>query len=534
MLKHFPFARLIIAFASCLAVFLDSATSAAGAPANLLANPGFDLDAAGHSQTLLGWQVYGGNAYNETDVTKAHSPTNYFKVYQAFNGYENDTGIYQDYISGPGAIYAADGWAYVNAGDVLAGNNSAWMEITFRDANANILALYRSPSVTTNLIVNGTFPKSVWNHLFITNQFDPSTDQITNTTARLAAPAGTAFVRFQINFHGDANYSAGSVYFDDLSLTQSSGAPYGNMNIVWSDEFNSNNINPNVWTYDLGKGGWGNNELEYYTSRTNNAFVSQGYLHIVAQHESYGGASYTSARLKSQGLFSCKYGRIEWRAKLPQGVGCWPALWLLGNNITSLGWPGCGEIDVMENKGANPLQVQGSLHSGSSVTDYYNFIDGNNVTNFHTYTLDWNTNAILFYVDGHLYESRTSWSSSTSNPYPFPFNQPFFFIMNLAIGGNYISNPSTDAINAGTAFPSEMLVDYVRIYNPTEPLKIAVKQTSSSLLLTWPSNIVCHVQEQTNSLPVGLGTNWVSIPTNTNQIEVSAGSGSGYFRLVTP
>ena len=517
-----------------LAAVLFFASCKDGFAGSLLSNPGFEADAPGQNQNLPGWQAYGKNAYNETDAAIAHSGSNYFKVYQAFTASVNYSGIYQDYISGPGAVYAADGWAYTRASDALAGNNVAWIEVTFRDASAKVLALYRSALITTNALSTGAFPKDRWNNLSVTNQYDPASFQITNTTARLTAPAGTYFVRYQIVFQGDANNSGGSVYFDDLNLNRIAGAPYGNWNIVWSDEFNGSSLNSKVWTFDLGNSGWGNNELEYYTSRTNNAYVANGELHIVAKKEIYGSASYTSARLKSQGLFSQKYGRIEWRAKLPQGVGCWPALWLLGTNISSIGWPGCGEIDVVENNGTSPAAVQTSIHSGTDATGFYHFLAGGSVTNFHTYTLDWTTNAMLFYVDGHLYETETNWGSSTGKAYPFPFDQPMFLIMDLAIGGNYVGNPSPDDINAGTVFPAEMVVDYVRVYNSTGPLKIAIRQNGSNVLLSWPSNIVCHVQAQTDVLSAGLGTNWISLATTTNQLEVTADGGGGYFRLVTP
>lgn len=439
----------------------------------LLSNPGFESDLAGHNQSLLGWQPYGPNNYNESASAMAHGGTNYLKIYQGFSGSVNYSGIYQDYISGPGAVYSADGWAYNASGDALAGQNVAWLELTFRDAAGNMLALYRSALITTNTIAAGAFPRNQWNNLPITNQYDPGTYQLTNAVTRLVAPAGTMFLRYQIVFQGDAVNSGGAVYFDDLNVTRSGDAPYGSMNIVWADEFNGAVINTNIWNYDLGAGGWGNNELEYYTSRTNNAFVTNGLLHIVACKESFSGSSYTSARMKSQGLFSCKYGRIEWRAQMPQDVGFWPALWMLGTNISTIGWPGCGEIDVVENNGSNPFMAQGSIHSGTDATAIYNFFGGDSVTNFHTYTLDWTTNAMLFYIDGHLYQSQTNWGSSTGNPYPYPFNQPFFLIMNLAVGGAYIGNPSTSTINAGTAFPGELLVDYVRIYNLTDPFRIA-------------------------------------------------------------
>jgi len=500
--------------------------------AGLLSNPGFESNGS-PGQPPPGWQAYGANDYLMSNAVVAHSGTNYFKVYQASTGSINYDGIYQDYISGPGAVYTANGWAYTAASDALAGQNAAWIEVTFRDAGANILAIYRSALITTNTIAAGTFPASHWNNLAITNQYDPGSYQLTNTVSQLVAPSGTIFVRYQIVFQGDANKSSGSVYFDDLNLTLAGNAPYGNMNIIWTDEFDGTVINTNLWTYDLGNGGWGNNELEYYTSRTNNAYEADGALHLVAQAEAFGGASYTSARIKSQGLFSWKYGRIEWRAQLPAGTGFWPALWLLGTNISSLGWPGCGEIDVMESNGGNPGMAQGSIHSGSDATAIYNFLDGDSVTNFHTYTLDWTTNTILFYVDGHLYETQSSWSSSTSNPYPFPFNQPFFIIMNMAIGGNYLGQPSTNAINAGSVFPGQVLVDYVRIYNVTDPLRLAIKRTGASVVLSWTTNVVCRLQAQTNLLAWGNG-NWFQVASNTSSLQLSPSATTAFYRLASP
>jgi beta-glucanase (GH16 family) len=523
----------LMARASCLCVLvfwvlalITMGFASTGKAGSLLSNPSFEADGLSGS-SLLGWTTYGANHYNESDHTIAHTGTNYFKVYQAFNGVVNRNGVYQDYISGPGATYSADGWAYTAASDALAGANAAWIEITFRDASANVMALYRSALITTNLIATGGFPKSQWVDLAVTNQYDINSFQITNRVTQLVAPAGTYFIRYQLMFQGDANNSSGSIYFDDLNLVSTGTAPYGDMNIVWNDEFDGAAINNSIWTYELGGGGWGNNELEFYTNRTNNAFVQDGLLHIVARQESSGSYNYTSARMKSQGRYSFTYGRLEWRAKFPAGVGFWPALWLLGNNISTIGWPQCGEIDVFENTGTNTVMVQSSIHSGGDATGYYNFFD-NGITNFHTYTLDWTTNAMLFYVDGHLFESQTNWTS-TGGAYPFPFNQPFFIIMNFAVGGNYVSNPSVTDINTHSIFPSEVLVDYVRVYNTTVPFRLAISQTSTNLLLTWPSNIVAHVQAQTN-----FSSNWYSVNTTSNPLPVSPTNGSAFFRLSTP
>ena len=262
--------------------------------------------------------------------------------------------------------------------------------------------------------------------------------------------------------------------------------------------------------------GWGNDELEYYTSNPQNAYVSNGLLHIVALQQSMGGLNYTSARMNTEGLYSTPiYGRFVWRAALPAGVGMWPALWMMGWNYPSVGWPACGEIDVVENNGATPTWVQGSLHYGTSgeisYTATYNFPTGGSTTNFHIYMLDWETNSIRWYVDGVLYETRSSVA---------PFNAPFFIIMNLAVGGDYVGNPTISQINAGTVFPATMLVDYVRIYEPTAPLAFSVgPQSNGSFTLSWPTNIVCHVQIQTNSL-VG-GTNWFDTSVTTSPFVVS-------------
>ena len=520
----------------CVITLLALATQVCLSAANVLSNSGLESDPAGHNQSLLGWQQYGSNNYNESGVD-ARSAANFYKVYQGFTGTVNYTGLYQDYISGPGATYTAEGWAKCVAADALGGQNEAWLEVTFRDANANVLALYRSSQVTTNLMATGNFPKNIWNRLPITNQFDPNTYNITNSVTTLTAPPGTYFVRYQITFQGDALYSGGSVYFDDLNLNLTSASSYGNWNVVWSDEFNGSNINTNTWTYDLGAGGWGNSELEYYTGRTNNAFVAGGLLHIVARKETTNGASFTSARLKSQGLAAWKYGRFEWRAKFPAGTGFWPALWFLGTNITTVSWPGCGEIDVVETKGDALGTVQGSLHSGGSAGDptaIYNFLDNGSATNFHTYVLDWSTNAFLWYVDGHLYQAQTYWTSSLNGAgYPAPFDKPQFIIMNLAVGGNYVGNPSLAAINANGGFPGDMQVDYLRVFGQTAPLKLSLTRTYIALLVSWPTNIVGRLQAQINPAG-GLGTNWADLSPTTNPASLSPTNGSAFFRVQSP
>jgi beta-glucanase (GH16 family) len=512
-----PAALLVVLWAYCFPVVAGG----------ILTNPGFELDT---SEAVVGWNMFGSNVYSLTSATLAHSGANYLKVYQQFNGSLNYSGVYQDNLSGPGAVYSADGWAYTLSSDVLAGQNEAWIEVTFRDASANVLALYRSALITTNAIDAASFPKSAWIDLPVTNQYDPKAGIITNYASTLVAPAGTSFVRYQVTFQGDAAGSRGSVYFDDLSLTQTAGAPQGNWNIVWSDEFDGASINTNTWTYDLGNnGGWGNNELEYYTSSTQNSYVSNGFLHIVALRQSLAGYNYTSARMKTEGLFSAKYGRFAFRASLPSCGGFWTELWMLCADIGSVGWPQCGEIDVMENKGGVLTNVQGSLHSGSDETAVFTLPVGS-VTNFHVYVLEWVTNAISWYVDGLRYETQTNWSD-TAGPYPTPFNQPFSILMNLAIGGKYLGSPSTNTINSGSDFPGQMLVDYVRLYNQTEPLQIAAAVAGGKLSLTWQTNIVCHLESATNLSATAMWTNVTGAISPFSAIPLSTAS---FYRLVSP
>jgi beta-glucanase (GH16 family) len=259
-------------------------------------------------------------------------------------------------------------------------------------------------------------------------------------------------------------------------LSGSLGTARGDWQLAWSDEFDGSAINTNNWTFDIGNGsgGWGNNEKEYYTSRPQNVYVTNGILHIIANKESYGGQNYTSAKLKTLGLFSQTYGRFEFRAKLPQGQGYWPALWMMPEDGVYGGWAASGEIDVMENKGSNPTNVTGTIHFGGrypnqaqSYGPSFNFPSGDSVTNFHVYALEWSAYDIRWYVDDQLYEIQTFWWSSSNptntsirNPYPAPFDQPFYIIINLAVGGNFGGDP-----DGTTVFPGDMQVDYVRVYD---------------------------------------------------------------------
>lgn len=529
---------------SLAAVLLLGCSITPANAANALGDPGFEQTPA-TTQPILGWTSYGPNTYVESDPAHAHAGSNYFKVYGAFSGTDNYAGVTQDINTGPGAVFNAQAWAFSLAGDTVHGQDQFWVEVTFRDAAAQTLALYRSDLITgANLAAYGG--PGVWFTLRVTNQWSfynsggvPVGTSVTNTTTALTAPAGTAFLRYQLVFHQGPDNANGSAYLDDCALTQLSGptSPVPAWNIVWSDEFNGSTINPSTWSFEGGNNnGWGNNELEYYTNRPQNAYVSNGLLHMVALKDPT--LNYTSVRMKTQGHFSKTYGRFEFRAKLPPGLGFWPAFWLLGTDITPVGWPACGEIDVMENKGNILDQVQGTIHYSDASNNHLQstaictLTDPGAVTNFHSYMLEWNTNLIRWYVDGLLYESQSNWSSSTG-PYPAPFNQPFFIIMNLAVGGNYVGNPSIASINANSTFPADLQVDYVRVWDLTAPLEIAVGRSGGNVLLNWPTNIVCHLQTQTNSLD--LAGIWTDVPGAASPYTVRPGANhSIFYRLQSP
>jgi beta-glucanase (GH16 family) len=227
--------------------------------------------------------------------------------------------------------------------------------------------------------------------------------------------------------------------------------------LVWGDEFNGNGApDPAKWGYDLGNnGGWGNSELEYYTSRPENVVQQGGVLKINMIKESYMGFNYTSARILSKNKFDFKYGKVEISAKLPSGVGTWPALWMLGSDIATSPWPACGEIDIMEHLGRDLNNIYGTFHypghSGGSADGATKMITGA-TTAFHKYGLEWNANTIKISVDDVVYKTLVNSPS-------VPFNHNFFFIMNLAMGGNF-AGPPDPAVLGGT-----MEVDYIRVYN---------------------------------------------------------------------
>jgi beta-glucanase (GH16 family) len=252
---------------------------------------------------------------------------------------------------------------------------------------------------------------------------------------------------------------------NNVSIDEGYTSPlsYEGYQMIWNDEFDGNALNTNNWVFETGNGcpnlcGWGNNELQYY--RTQNAWVEGGLLTIEARNESYQGSSYTSARIKTQGKKSFQYGRVDVRALLPKGQGIWPALWMLGNNITSVNWPSCGEIDIVELIGGieSDNTVHGTVHWYNDGHVYaggsHSLQTGIFANEYHVFSIIWDPTNIKWYVnDTQFYQINITPSHMTE------FHKGFFFIFNIAVGGNWPGNP-----NATTYFPQQMRVDYIRVF----------------------------------------------------------------------
>lgn len=306
----------------------------------------------------------------------------------------------------------------------------------------------------------------------------------------LTFPAGTTELYAEVTVTGDSLRGADQQFFLQLSdpvsctLGSSKGtgtiinadgsylptdntgyttpASYPGYHLAWSDEFNGNALNVQDWNYETGGTGWGNHELENYTARTQNVFLSAGNLVIEARQETYGGNNYTSGRLTTNGKQQFTYGRIDIRAKLPVSKGMWPALWMLGSNIATVPWPGCGETDIMELVGSNARQVVGSLHwknqdgTEGTYNNSYNLSGQDFSRQFHVFSLIWSQDNAQILVDDQAYVSGGI-QNVTSGVYPF--NSPFFFIFNVAVGGDWPGPPDNTTI-----FPQRMFVDYVRVF----------------------------------------------------------------------
>jgi beta-glucanase (GH16 family) len=248
--------------------------------------------------------------------------------------------------------------------------------------------------------------------------------------------------------------------------------PYPGYELVWSDEFYGPGVNSQNWTHETGTrgDGWGNWEWQYYTDRTENCRIENGKLIIEARRENYGGMDYTSARIKTQNKQQFQYGRVEARIKMPAGgEGIWPAFWMLGDNTTSVGWPTCGELDIVEIM-SDPYKALGTIHYANPSGDHASLggdtsSAGNLSNDFHIYAVEWDETGIRWYRDDVNYYTASSWTSN-AGAFPAPFNQPFFIILNVAVGAWWWDQDITDST---VSFPQQMQVDYVRVYQKTSP-----------------------------------------------------------------
>ncbi len=232
--------------------------------------------------------------------------------------------------------------------------------------------------------------------------------------------------------------------------------------LVWKDEFEGASIDTTQWTYEVNGDGGGNNELQYYTKSANNTYMKDGKFVIKAMRQDYKGKPYTSGRVNTKGKAGWKYGRFDIRAKTPVQQGVWPAIWMLPTDYVYGGWPQSGEIDIMETIGNKPKTLHGTLHYGPPWPNNKNIggtIDlpkGTFEDEYHVFSCEWEENVIRFYLDDSLYVTRTP---ADLSPHPWPFDQTFHMILNLAIGGNWPGPPDET-----TVFPKYMFVDYVRVY----------------------------------------------------------------------
>lgn len=235
--------------------------------------------------------------------------------------------------------------------------------------------------------------------------------------------------------------------------------------VIWMDDFEGpagQSPSSANWTYDIGGSGWGNHQLEYDSdSPTNVALDGAGNLVITARAETSGSNAYTSARIKTQGLFSQAYGKFSARMKLPSGPGLWPAFWMLGDDIASNPWPACGEIDIMELRGQQPGVIHGSMHgpgysAGGAITQSYTLPSGQTFdTDFHVFAVTWTPGQVVFSVDDDAYQTVTP---ADVNGNTWVFNHPFFILLNFAVGGDYVGSPTS-----ATTFPQQLVIDWVKV-----------------------------------------------------------------------
>ncbi len=448
-----------------------------------------------------GWGGWGVNGWH-------HSDAGYRRDGYGIAIWANDTGLGQSFPASEGEKYIASCEMIYHADEVLV-NKNAYMTLEFYDDyfpngtrlfvtavglltsshtagqwydfSQTVVAPTGTKEVRIGCLTsstgNGSTGKAFWDNIelyrgAVVNDPDLNGDEEVNNFD-FAKIAGVWQIESKDNNLG------GEEIIDIIDLNVLAAAWLNNIivkpnyELVWSDEFTGTSLDTANWTNEIGtgNGGWGNGEKQYYTAREENCRIEDGFLIIKARNEDYGGMHFTSARIKTQGKQSFKYGRIEAKIRMPEGgYGIWPAFWMLGDNISSVGWPSSGEIDIVEMM-ENGSKAIGTIHYGSSDPYNHNSNGGEDTTigdmssDYHVYAIEWDETQIRWYWDDVNYYSSSSWWSSTGD-YPAPFNQPFFIILNFAIGSNWW--PDEARIIDENSFPQKFMIDYVRVYKRLE------------------------------------------------------------------
>lgn len=345
--------------------------------------------------------------------------------------------------------------------------SSSIPEITVSNALISVFEDAPAPALQLQVTLSGaTSNTTTIDYVTTDSTAIAGKDYVPETSGKLVFEAGETVKEIKIDIIQDSAQKK-DVYFRIVfsnpvnCVMKSKGTTIRIVNVdytilTWSDEFSNGPLNTATWNYELGATGWGNNELQNYTNSTENVHIENGYLHISALNPS--GNTYTSGRITTKDKKAFTYGRMEIRAKLPEGKGIWPALWMLGSNFSSMGWPGCGEIDIMELLGDSPSVSHGALHweSGghASRTNHFTLEGDKFSSTFHKFSLKWTPNKLIWLVD-----NRVFFILNRSEISGFPFDLPQFFIFNVAVGGNWPGYPDQT-----TMFPQHMIVDYVRVY----------------------------------------------------------------------
>lgn len=284
------------------------------------------------------------------------------------------------------------------------------------------------------------------------------------------------------------------ITFTLLALVAASfiGTAQTSWSLVWSDEFSGTALDQSIWTYEYGNSGWGNNELQYYTNDEDNVAVNNGTLKITARQENFGTANYTSGRIITNNKYEFQYGKVECRMKMPVGQGIWPAFWMLGANIENVSWPNCGEIDIMEHVNNEPM-MHGTVHWYNNGHSYEGNSYSTDVTQYHIYGIIWDETKIQFFVDGNFYNEFVY---SSGNNSATVFQNPYFFLLNVAVGGNWPGNPD------GTAtFPATMEVDYIRVF---QQLEVGVTENENTSVSIYPTPFTEQLNVNTSAFNADL------------------------------